>query len=143
MESALAGIRLLVSLGLVLALCYFILRVLVPRLQMLRPGWATQMRLVERLPVGVRSYLCLVQVGERVFLLGVSPANISLLAEVTAGSIALPPVSAGATDSPLPTDFSGVLRQSKNQATRSLSELRKKCWPSERSDGKKRGQDHE
>ncbi|MCL5981399.1 MAG: flagellar biosynthetic protein FliO [Firmicutes bacterium] len=143
MEAALAVIRLLVSLGLVLALCYFILRVLVPRLQLVRPGWTTQMRLVERLPVGVRSYLCLVQVGERVFLLGVSPANISLLAEVTAGSIALPPVSAGATDSPLPTHFAEVLRQSKDQATRSFRELRKKCGRSERSDGEKRGQDHE
>lgn len=83
----LAFLRVLVSLTFVLFLAYWCTRYLLPRLQTGPAGRQTAMRVIERLPVGVRSTLCLVRVGERCFLIGVTPAGIATLAEIDPAQI--------------------------------------------------------
>jgi flagellar biogenesis protein FliO len=137
MEQVLAVIRVLFSLGLVVILCYLSIRVLLPRLLHGGIGRQTHLQLVERLPVGLRSYLCLVRLGERVFLLGVSAAQITMLAEIPAGNISAGPESTSLR--PLP-DFAAVLHQTREQASRSLQGLRKRYGRPQPPDGE-RGKD--
>jgi flagellar biosynthetic protein FliO len=121
MESALAVIRVLLSLGLVVVLSWLFMRLLLPRLVQGGIGRQTQLQLVERLPVGLRSYLCLVRLGERVFLLGVSAAQITLLAEIPAGSL-----HAGTERAAGQPDFAAILQRNRGRAASSLQDLSRK-----------------
>lgn len=138
MEPVLAVIRVIFSLGLVIILCWLSIRILLPRLL---PGNACRpagLQIVERLPVGLRSYLCLVRLGERVFLLGVSAAQITMLAEIPAESISS---GTGNTEQrPLP-DFAALLQRSREQASRSLLALRKKYGRPQTTEAERRGED--
>lgn len=82
-----AFLQLLVSLSLVLLLAYWCIRYLLPRLHGVQSGRAQAMCIVERVPLGMRSSLCLVRVGERYFLVGLSPGGISSLAEIAADQL--------------------------------------------------------
>jgi len=137
MDAVLAVIRVLLSLGLVVILCYFSIRYVLPRLLQGHTGRQANLQLVERLPVGLRSYLCLVRLGERTFLLGVTAAQITLLAEIPAGNIASGPEHE--TARPLP-DFAAILQRKREQAARALQGFKEKHGRPQRSRGKKRGE---
>lgn len=122
MESVLAVIHVLLSLGLVVVLSWLFIRLLLPRLVQGGISRQAQLQLVERLPVGLRSYLCLVRLGERVFLLGVSAAQITLLAEIPAGSLHAGTERA-VSRSP---DFAAILQRSRGRAACSLQDLSRK-----------------
>ena len=136
MESALAVVRVLLSLGLVVVLSWLFIRLLLPRLVQGGIGRQAQLQLVERLPVGLRSYLCLVRLGERVFLLGVSAAQITLLAEIPAGSLDDGTVRAVSQ----PPDFAAILQRSRGRAACSLQDLSGK-YGRKPPDCKKRGEE--
>jgi flagellar biogenesis protein FliO len=135
MESALAVIRVLLSLGLVVVLSWLFIRLLLPRLVQGGIGRQAQLQLVERLPVGLRSYLCLVRLGERVFLLGVSAAQITLLAEIPAGT--LPAGTERAAGQP---DFAAILQRNRGRAACSLQDLSRKYGLTP-PDSEKRGEE--
>jgi len=82
MEAFLSFLKVAVSLALVLFLAYWFMRYLLPKLQ---GGYAPgrgNMQFLERLPLAPRSYICLVRVGKRCFLLGVTQTEITCLAEI-------------------------------------------------------------
>ena len=90
MDSFLAFLKVVGSLLLVLVLAYGSLRYLVPLLQ--RGGISVQrnLEIIERLAVAPRISLCLVKVGNRYFLIGITPTKISYLQEISAEEIMLP-----------------------------------------------------
>jgi flagellar biosynthetic protein FliO len=138
MEPVLAVIHVIFSLGLVIILCWLSIRILLPRLLPGNAGRQAHLQIVERLPVGLRSYLCLVRLGEHVFLLGVSAAQITLLAEIPSGSI-----SSGTENvncRPL-SDFPAILRHSREQASRSLHSLKEKYGRPQTTNGERREKD--
>ncbi|MBT9172570.1 MAG: hypothetical protein DDT21_00956 [Syntrophomonadaceae bacterium] len=135
MESALAVVRVLLSLGLVVVLSWLFIRLLLPRLVRGGIGRQAQLQLVERLPVGLRSYLCLVRLGERVFLLGVSAAQITLLAEIPAGSL-----DDGTERAASQPDFAAILQRSRGRAACSLQDLSRKYGRTP-ADCEKRGEE--
>lgn len=76
---------MLLTVALVLLLAWLVTRYLAGRgLGMRRPsGAGKRMNLLEQMPLGREQRLALVQVGERYFLLGISSAGISRLAELS------------------------------------------------------------
>lgn len=80
-----ALLRLLLALGVVCLLAFVTLKLLQRRLR----GGPTPglLRVLDRLPLGPRQQLWLVEVGGRVFLLGASDGGIARLAELEAGSL--------------------------------------------------------
>lgn len=112
---AMAVLRVMVSLAIVLFLAYFSLHYLLPRLQPGRRARPSSLEIIERLPVGMRSYLCLVRVGDKVLLLGISPGAMHLISELPTGSLP------EAANLPAPTDFTRALEQSKEKLRQSLS----------------------
>lgn len=81
-------LRVLAALAVVLPAAYLSTRFLSGRVRGRRGG---SMKLVESLPLGAQRGLHLVQVGNRVFLVGASERGISLLAEMD-GSGSLDPL---------------------------------------------------
>ena len=78
-------------------------------------GGSEQLRVLARLSLGKEQFLALVQAGERFFLLGVTPAAVSSLAELTREEAAvwlesLPPEQPGFGES-----LRSVLRQRKQR----------------------------
>ena len=68
------------------------------------------MRVVERLALGARLSLCLVKVGKRYLLLGVTPTRVDFLAEISGEElVATEPATIGAAD------FAGLLQKSKEK----------------------------
>lgn len=111
MQSFIAVTRVLLSLAFVVFLAYYSIRLVLPRLQAGSASSRGTMCLIERIPVGMRGYICLVMVGRQYFLVGVSAAGIRLLAEI-------PPESLPAQEAQMPgyPDFAEVLRKSSTQA---------------------------
>jgi flagellar biogenesis protein FliO len=128
-------LRILVSLGLVLLLAYWSLRVLLPRLQMSRGGLGGSMRILDRLPLGMRSYLCVVKVGEQIFLISVSPGTVQYLAELPSDGIG----KMGA-DPPAPPNFSEILQSSRGAAENAWGHVLERASLFKE---KKRGSSHE
>lgn len=112
-------LQVIISLALVLFLAYYSIRVLLPRLQAGRTGYGGNLRVVERLPLGMRSNLCLVKAGEQYFLLGVTPGGMEFLAELPADAIRHGiPVE--------PIQFSEILQNSKARSEEMWRLLREK-----------------
>lgn len=76
-------VKMLVVLGLVLMAIVFVTRYGVARLQPGGMGRGGAIRVLERVPVGPKTSLLLVNVGQDNFLLGVSADRVSFLARVT------------------------------------------------------------
>jgi len=115
MELAAAILRVIVSLAFILWLTYWSLRVLLPRLQAGRQGFAGNMEIIDRLAVGTRNNVCLIRVGEKIFLIGISTGNIRLLAEIPLSSL-----SKSSDTLPESPDFAGILRNSTEKVKQTL-----------------------
>jgi len=108
MESFLAFMRVLFSLLFVLALAWWCTRYGLPLLQGTQARRKSNMAVVERIPLGMRGSLCLVKVGERFLLIGLTPVKIECLAEIPASELHVPE-----GEPPLPPDFAAILAKSK------------------------------
>ncbi|MDQ7792507.1 MAG: flagellar biosynthetic protein FliO [Clostridia bacterium] len=75
-----AGLRLAVTLPLVLLLCYLVLRYALPKC-MAGFGSGRRMRVVEQLPLGPKASLILVRVGSRYYLLVHQEGSVALVQE--------------------------------------------------------------
>jgi len=97
-------LKLVLVLILVLVAAVCVIRFGLVRLQpdYARPG--SVLKIVERLPLSQRSWICLVQVAEKYLLLGVSATGITVLTEMGAGE--LPPPQAP----PASREFKSILR---------------------------------
>ena len=104
------AIKIMLALSVVLFLAWWSIRYLVPRLQSLAPVPTGSMIVLERLSLGMRSSLCLVKVGERYFLIGITPGSMECLAEVSGTEL---PASTG--EPPAPPDFAEILAKSKDK----------------------------
>lgn len=96
-------LKLLVVLGMTLVAIIYVIKFGLVRMQ---PDYYRQkgaLKVVERLTLGPKSGLVLVQAGERYLLLGVSSESIHVLTEISPEEIHLPEPS---TDAP---DFRAVL----------------------------------
>lgn len=113
-----AFLQFIVALSLVLLLAYWCTRFLLPRLQGAQTGRTQAMRIVERLPLGMRSSLFLVKVGERCFLVGLTPGGMQGLAEFPADE--LPPECSELPDVP---DFAEMLAKSRAGAQKFREQL--------------------
>ncbi len=102
-------LKLVLVLIIVLAAAVYTIRFGLVRLQ---PDFAragSLLKTIERLPLSQRNWLCLVQVGDRYLLLGVSATGITLVAELGTGEIS----SLLAQEAP--RDFKSVLRGLKSR----------------------------
>jgi flagellar biosynthetic protein FliO len=80
-------LRLVLVLVFVLAAAVWVIRFGLVRLQ---PDYAragSALKIVERLALGQRSWLCLVQAGEKYLILGVSVSGVTLVTELSAGEM--------------------------------------------------------
>ncbi|MCL4463780.1 MAG: flagellar biosynthetic protein FliO [Firmicutes bacterium] len=135
MDSFLEFMRVLFSLLFVLALAWWSTRYGLPLLQGTQARRKANMTVVERIPLGLRGTLCLVKVGERFLLIGLTPAKIERLAEIPASELQLPEEAAH-----LPPDFAAILAKSKAKTGRlSQQILRRARRVKERKD---QGDDH-
>ncbi|MBU4532798.1 MAG: flagellar biosynthetic protein FliO [Eubacteriales bacterium] len=75
-----AGLRLAVTLPLVLLLCYLVLRYALPKC-MAGFGSGRRMRVVEQLPMGPKASLTLVRVGDRYYLLAHQDGSVVVVKE--------------------------------------------------------------
>lgn len=76
-----AVVRLLICLPVILALMYIVLRYgLSHRLLPVRPG--RHIRVIEQVPLGPKTIISLVKVGERCYLLGHGEGTVAVLREV-------------------------------------------------------------
>ena len=107
MESVLAFLQITVSLAFVLFLTYWCTRYLIPKLQGGRLGSPANMQVLERLPMGVRSSLCLVRVGSRYVVVGVTPTGIEYVTEVDSEDLLLKDPSAVSV-----SEFASMLKAS-------------------------------
>lgn len=83
---------MLLAVALVLLLAYGFTRFLAGRGTLLSHGGGSRsgnLRVLDRLPLGREQYVALVQMGERRMLLGVTPAQITLLRELNQEEAAL------------------------------------------------------
>jgi flagellar biosynthetic protein FliO len=120
-ENFIAVLRVFLSLTVVLVLAYWSIRYLLPRMQGNAKSNAGAMTVIGRLPLGIRSTLCLVQVGERCFLIGVTPGGMEFLAEVPADEIpALGP------EMMPPPDFAEILAKSRASVNMFREKVEKK-----------------
>jgi flagellar biosynthetic protein FliO len=105
-----AFLQITVSLVFVLVLLFIFTRYLLPLFAGRRPGSRANLRVVERLALGVRVSLCLVKVGKRYLLLGVTPTRVDCLAEISSEELAATePAGVGMAD------FAGLLQKSKER----------------------------
>jgi flagellar protein FliO/FliZ len=74
------------------------------KLQTFRPGGARALELAAQLPLGARERVVVVRMGGRLLVLGVTPQQVSLLAEANAADL---PPAAGRPSEP---GFSSLLR---------------------------------
>lgn len=88
-----ALLRLLICLPLVLLLAYVVLRMGVARRSLTSEG-VRRMRIVEQLPLGPKTAIVLLEVGERCYLLGVHEHGVNLLKEYDRVPVAIAPVNA-------------------------------------------------
>ncbi len=104
-------LRILISLSFVLVLAYWSLRVLLPRLYKGHIGLGGSMRVLDRLSLGMRSYLCIVKVNDKIFLISVSPGNVQYLTELC-------PEEVGeiSDNLPAPSSFNEILKSSRGAA---------------------------
>lgn len=108
MESFLAFMRVLFSLLFVLALAWWCTRYGLPLLLGTQARRKSNMVVVERIPLGMRGALCLVKVGERFLLIGLTPVKIEYLAEIPVAELQVPEGEAHH-----PPDFAAILAKSK------------------------------
>ncbi|MFW0860918.1 MAG: FliO/MopB family protein [Dethiobacter sp.] len=108
MDSFLTFLRVLFSLLFVLALAWWCTRYGLPLLQGTQTRRKSNVTVLERIPLGMRGALCLVKVGERFLLIGLTPAKIERLAEIPASELHLLD-----GEPPLPPDFATILAKSK------------------------------
>ena len=118
MDGFLAFLQVLFSLLFVLALAWWSTRYGLPLLQGTQTRRKSNMTVVERIPLGMRGALCLVKVGERFLLIGLTPTKIECLAEIPAAELHLPD---GETQ--LPPDFAAILAKSKAETARLSRQL--------------------
>ncbi|NLM46499.1 MAG: flagellar biosynthetic protein FliO [Firmicutes bacterium] len=110
MDNFQAFLQIMVSLVFVLVLLFIFTRYLLPLFAGRRPGSRANLRVVERLALGARLSLCLVKVGKRYLLLGVTPTRVDFLAEISGEElVATEPATIGAAD------FAGLLQKSKEK----------------------------
>jgi len=93
------------------------------------------MRILDRLPLGMRSYLCVVKVGEKIFLISVSPGSVQFLAEIPSDGIG----ELGA-DPPVPPSFSEILQSSRGAAENAWEQVLERASLFKE---KKRGSSHD
>ncbi|HHX74349.1 MAG TPA: flagellar biosynthetic protein FliO [Firmicutes bacterium] len=110
MDNFQAFLQISVSLVFVLALLFLFTRYLLPFYAGRRPGSRANMRVVDRLALGVRISLCLVKVGKRYLLLGVTPTRVDCLAEIS-GEELQPADPSG----PGVADFAGLFQKSREK----------------------------
>lgn len=108
MANFIAFLRVTTSLLFVLFLAWWCTRYLLPRLQGAQAGRNSAIVIVERIPLGMRSTLCLVRVGERYYLIGLTPGGMEYLAEIPADELQLTGNELAASP-----DFSEILAKSK------------------------------
>ncbi|HHW08101.1 MAG TPA: flagellar biosynthetic protein FliO [Clostridia bacterium] len=75
-----AVLRVIIFLPLVVLLAYWSIKFGASRGQLWQGSGS--MRVVERLPLGPKTGLCIVRVGEEYYLIGISEAGVSLLKEL-------------------------------------------------------------
>ncbi|EEG76516.1 FliO/MopB family protein [Dethiobacter alkaliphilus] len=102
-------------------MAWWSIRYLLPRLQTLTPARTGAMTVIERVSLGMRTSLCLVKVGERYFLIGVTPASMEYLAEVSEEDL---PESG--TEPADPPDFAEILANSKDKVNMFRSQLKER-----------------
>lgn len=96
---------LAVVIGLLLASLWFIKRLSAPR------GAAAGLKVLGAVPVGQRERVVLVEVGDKVLLLGVTQNNVRTLHTLAAEELRIEPAGPAPAGG-MPRDFSGWLRQS-------------------------------
>ncbi|MCW3488735.1 flagellar biosynthetic protein FliO [Dethiobacter alkaliphilus] len=115
------AVKMMLALAVVIFLAWWSIRYLLPRLQTLTPARTGAMTVIERVSLGMRTSLCLVKVGERYFLIGVTPASMEYLAEVSEDDL---PESG--TEPPDPPDFAEILAKSKDKVNMFRSQLKER-----------------
>jgi flagellar biosynthetic protein FliO len=78
-----------IALGIVLLLAWITLRLLAGRMAGLGTG-GKNIRVIETMPLGPKRSLHIVEVGEKVFLVGSSDGGITLLSELDRASLTIP-----------------------------------------------------
>jgi flagellar protein FliO/FliZ len=94
-------LRVTLSLAVVLALFWFVARLSHRRLG---GGARSMVRVVGRQALGRNASLAVVEVGDRVLVVGVSEGGVRLLAEMDPGEVAVPDGEPLGTPPSLPTD---------------------------------------
>lgn len=108
MEKGLTALGMLLVLIVILYLTYICTRYVGRRAGGIGSGGTSQnMRILEQRMLGRDSSIAMVQVGERVLLVGISPQSITLLTEIDDESIlkSIPPVTEEASAIPPFKDF--------------------------------------
>lgn len=107
----LALVGMLVAMAAVLGLAYLFTRYVAARglVGGMPSAPGRRMKVLDQLPLGKDQKLALVQAGERYFLLGVTPAGMTNLAELTAEEAALWSQTAEGGDQPHPPSFRDAL----------------------------------
>lgn len=126
MEDFLVLMRVLGSLLFVLVLAWWATRYGLPLGGHLRRKG--NIAVVERIPLGLRGSLCLVRVGEKFLLIGVTTASMECLAEIPADQ-----VQETDRQPPPPPDFAAIMAKSKAK----ISEFGKR-WEKQAGAGKER-----
>lgn len=89
MQEILSLLGTLVVVVAVLALAYWVTRLIGQKSSGIPGSGSGNLRILEQLVVGKDQRLLVAQVGERVLLLGVSPAQVTLVTELSADEAAL------------------------------------------------------
>jgi flagellar protein FliO/FliZ len=82
-------LSVLIALGIVLLLAWVTIRLLAGRLGTLGPG-GRNIRVIETMPLGAKRSLHIVEVGEKVYLIGCTDGGVTLLAELDRASLTIP-----------------------------------------------------
>ncbi|MDW7651482.1 MAG: flagellar biosynthetic protein FliO [Bacillota bacterium] len=136
MQTFIAVLRVLLSLAIVLLLAYWCIRYLLPRMQATGGTQTGILSVVGRLQLGVRSTLCLVRVGERYFLIGVTPGKMECLAEFPADELPLT-----VHEPPKQPDFAEILEKSKAGVQKFREKIQERTYNT--SEKKEQGQEND
>lgn len=79
----------------------------------MRPNGQAGMQVIERITLGMRSSLCLVRVGKRYLVVGVTPTQVELIAEIDGEDLEFAEHEAA-----LVPDFARMLKTSKDTLSR-------------------------
>ena len=80
-------IRTFLTLGIIIAVVWFLMRWVLPRIMQWRVASSGPMTLIDRLPLGANRSVCVLKAVGRYYLVGVSDGQIQLLKELDDGDV--------------------------------------------------------